>query len=208
MAMLARIYVGNDTGPKHMAAAAGVPVVEINPYPHDAVAYRQVSSIFFHPHGVPHVVLRPPAGMPQKTVKTGVAVNAIGTTDVIAAIERLLQQTKVPAKANLQITRANTEAGAAQHFRGFKPHHYSIWNVPTASLYRVWWRTFAAIPDPIRHWALMGLYLLRDPRRLLRRFRNLSRSALRFFLRRFQCCQATGTDSHVTQADRQASRKV
>lgn len=54
-----RIYVGNDAGPMHLAAAAGLPVVEISCHPLTGSAGHANSPARFGPWRVPHVVLRP-----------------------------------------------------------------------------------------------------------------------------------------------------
>jgi ADP-heptose:LPS heptosyltransferase len=119
----AKLYVGNDTGPKHIAAAAGVPVVEINPFPPDHVSYREDSATCFHPHGVPYELLQPSTGMPLESVVTGAAVNSITTTEVTAAIARLISRTeasKYRAQSGLQqapyatVTEAQNELPALQ----------------------------------------------------------------------------------------------
>jgi heptosyltransferase-2 len=54
-----RLYVGNDAGPMHLAAAAGVPVIEISCHPPDGSPLHVNSPGRFGPWRVPHVVLRP-----------------------------------------------------------------------------------------------------------------------------------------------------
>jgi ADP-heptose:LPS heptosyltransferase len=53
------LYVGNDYGPKHMAAAAGVPVIEINGHPLLGSPFHTYSPTRFGPWGVTHLVLQP-----------------------------------------------------------------------------------------------------------------------------------------------------
>lgn len=55
------LYVGNDAGPMHMAAAAGAPVIEISCHPCDNAPWHSNSPIRFGPWGVPHIVLQPRA---------------------------------------------------------------------------------------------------------------------------------------------------
>ncbi len=53
------LFVGNDSGPKHLAAAAGIPIVEINCHALDAFRFHADSPEFFRPWGVPYRILRP-----------------------------------------------------------------------------------------------------------------------------------------------------
>lgn len=53
------LYVGNDAGPLHMAAAASVSVVEISCHPLDGSPLHPRSPRRFGPWGVPYVVLQP-----------------------------------------------------------------------------------------------------------------------------------------------------
>jgi heptosyltransferase-2 len=54
------LFVGNDSGPMHLAAAAGIPVVEISAHPSNGSAQHSNSPHRFGPWGVPHRVLQPP----------------------------------------------------------------------------------------------------------------------------------------------------
>ena len=58
------IFIGNDSGPKHMAAAVGIPVVEINCHPISAHQGHPDSPTRFAPWGVPHHVLQPKIAFP------------------------------------------------------------------------------------------------------------------------------------------------
>jgi heptosyltransferase-2 len=53
------LYVGNDAGPMHLAAAAGIPVVEISCHPPDGSPWHVNSPSRFGPWRVSRVVLRP-----------------------------------------------------------------------------------------------------------------------------------------------------
>jgi ADP-heptose:LPS heptosyltransferase len=57
------VYVGNDTGTMHLAAAAGCACVEISPHPLDGDPGVGTSPVRFAPHGVPAVILRPSTGI-------------------------------------------------------------------------------------------------------------------------------------------------
>ena len=108
LARWARLYVGNDTGPKHVAAAAGVPVVEINPFPPDYLESPDNSPLYFHPHGVPYELLHPPVGTAAEDVFTGAAINSIAPHDVIMAIGRLLQRLEAAQHGGRQTSDQNT----------------------------------------------------------------------------------------------------
>ncbi|MBS0150594.1 MAG: glycosyltransferase family 9 protein [Nitrospira sp.] len=54
-----RLYIGNDSGPMHVAAAAGVPVIEISCHPSNGNPYWSNSPLRFGPWGVPSQVLQP-----------------------------------------------------------------------------------------------------------------------------------------------------
>lgn len=59
------IYVGNDTGAKHIAMAIGVPVVEISAHPLDGSAFNASSPARFGPWGVvPYRILQPEKATP------------------------------------------------------------------------------------------------------------------------------------------------
>jgi len=56
---LCDLYVGNDSGPLHMAAAVGTPVVEISGLPEGEDPESDFSPDRFGPWGVPNRVVRP-----------------------------------------------------------------------------------------------------------------------------------------------------
>lgn len=53
------LFVGNDAAPVHMAAAVGVPVIQISCHPSNGRSLHYNSPDRFRPWGVPHVVVRP-----------------------------------------------------------------------------------------------------------------------------------------------------
>ncbi|MBN2455536.1 MAG: glycosyltransferase family 9 protein, partial [Sedimentisphaerales bacterium] len=53
------LFIGNDTGPMHLAAAANVPVVEISCHPKSGYPAHTNSPIRFRPWRVRHAVLQP-----------------------------------------------------------------------------------------------------------------------------------------------------
>jgi len=88
-----RLYVGNDTGPKHLAAAVGVPVVELSCCAKNDQESRY-SPNRFRAWGVRSIVLQPEALLaPCRTTceaPTGHCINQIQPKDVIEAIRDLL----------------------------------------------------------------------------------------------------------------------
>ena len=56
---LVHLFVGNDSGPLHMAAAVGTPVVEISGLPDGEDPESDFSPDRFGPWGVPNRVVRP-----------------------------------------------------------------------------------------------------------------------------------------------------
>lgn len=57
------VYVGNDTGTLHMAAAVGCACVEISSHPADGDHGEVTSPLRFSPHNVPTALLRPRTAM-------------------------------------------------------------------------------------------------------------------------------------------------
>ena len=51
------LHFGNDSGPIHMAAAAGVPVVEFTSHSHRSLDFG--SPVYFYPYGVPYLICQP-----------------------------------------------------------------------------------------------------------------------------------------------------
>ena len=61
------LYVGSDSGSMHLAAAAGLAVVEISCHPHDGSPWHLNSPHRFGPWGVPYVILQPVSATPPCT---------------------------------------------------------------------------------------------------------------------------------------------
>lgn len=59
-----RLFVGNDSGPMHLAAASSVPVIEISAHPLDGSPFNASSPSRFGPWGVPHRILQPGKAIP------------------------------------------------------------------------------------------------------------------------------------------------
>lgn len=56
------LYIGNDSGPMHLAAAVGTPVVEICCHPRNGARMHPRSPGRFGPWGVPNIVVQPEVG--------------------------------------------------------------------------------------------------------------------------------------------------
>lgn len=81
------LYVGNDSGPMHLAAAAGVPVVEICCHPKNGPQLHWNSPLRFGPWGVRHVVLEPDSVKPP-CIETCLANEAHCIADIdVARVE-------------------------------------------------------------------------------------------------------------------------
>jgi heptosyltransferase-2 len=90
-----RVFLGNDSGPMHLAAAAGVPVVELSAYPFQGPNTHPSSPARFRPWRVPSVVLQPAAPLAPCPLDGCRSVRAhcitqIKTVEAEAAVLRLL----------------------------------------------------------------------------------------------------------------------
>jgi heptosyltransferase-2 len=61
------LHIGNDSGPMHLAAAAGRAVVEISPHPVGGAADADVAPERFAPWRTDHLILRPALATPPCT---------------------------------------------------------------------------------------------------------------------------------------------
>ena len=90
-----RLFVGNDSGPKHMAAAAGVPVVEICCHPVSGWDLHATSPKRFGAWGVQCTILQPESPRPPCTdgCESGEAhcINGVNVGRVKEAVARLLE---------------------------------------------------------------------------------------------------------------------
>jgi ADP-heptose:LPS heptosyltransferase len=90
------LYVGNCTGPLHLAAAAGVPVVEISCHPVGGSSLHWNSPSRFGPWGVPHRVLQPEKTLEpcceMCTVTQAHCIRCVTVERVKAAIEASLSE--------------------------------------------------------------------------------------------------------------------
>ncbi len=100
------IYVGNDSGPMHVAAALGLPVVELSCHPVTGAADHPNSPARYHPVGVRHIVLRPPDFSPPCRYACSASephcLLAVTPEDVFQAFEELLASSHRMQQLQLQ----------------------------------------------------------------------------------------------------------
>jgi len=92
-----RLFVGNDTGPMHLAAAVGLPVVEVSSFPRTGPRDHVNSPHRFGPWGVPAVVLQPDRPLPPCVdgcqASTAHCISQVEVDEVYAAVLGLLDRT-------------------------------------------------------------------------------------------------------------------
>jgi heptosyltransferase-2 len=90
----ARAFVGNDSGPAHIAASVGAPVVVVSPHPRDGDPAHRNSPDRFRPWGDHVTVVRPQHAIaPCTTACVATAshcIASISAADVRAALDELL----------------------------------------------------------------------------------------------------------------------
>lgn len=90
-----RAFLGNDSGPMHLAAAARVPVVEVCSYPTCGKSTHANSPARFGPWKVPSIVLQPsrplaPCSDNGCQARTAHCITQVGTDQVVASVLNLL----------------------------------------------------------------------------------------------------------------------
>lgn len=90
------LYVGNDAGPMHLAAAARIPVIEISCHPVQGSVVHVNSPRRFGPWGVPHLVLQPqkplaPCSDGCSATEAHCILN-VGVAQVKEAVEKIMKQ--------------------------------------------------------------------------------------------------------------------
>lgn len=90
-----RLFVGNDAGPMHLAAAVGVPVVELSCHPRSGSSWSVNSPLRFGPWGSSHTVLQPstprPPCLEECVAKSSHCIWGITVEQVEQAVARQLQ---------------------------------------------------------------------------------------------------------------------
>ena len=85
-----QLYVGNDAGPMHLAAAASVPVVEISCHPRNGSLLHDNSPVRFAPWGVSHRIHQPEFALSPCsgacTAAHGHCIRSINPEQVMVAI--------------------------------------------------------------------------------------------------------------------------
>jgi ADP-heptose:LPS heptosyltransferase len=94
----ATAFLGNDSGPLHMAAAVGIPCVEISSFPLQGDPTHHHSPSRFGPWGVKSVVLQPTASLPACqgfcSDKRPHCICQVKVSEVVYAIKQLAQPNK------------------------------------------------------------------------------------------------------------------
>jgi len=90
------LYIGNDYGPKHMASAVGVPVIEINAHPLSGSLSHSDSPKRFGPWGVPYFVLQPERPLApcsdRCTATLAHCILNVSVSQVKEAVEKIMKQ--------------------------------------------------------------------------------------------------------------------
>jgi len=103
-----RVYIGNDTGPMHLAAATGVPVVLISCHPECGPIGHENSPVRFGPWGVKQVIIQPKsvstpcresceAGEPHCILQVDVGWVEEGVRGLISSVENGPAINPIPA---------------------------------------------------------------------------------------------------------------
>lgn len=89
------LFVGNDSGPMHVAAAMGTACLEISCHPADGDPFAANSPARFAPWGVPAVVLQPNAGIPPCSgscvMSDAHCIRMVKVAEAFAAARKLLR---------------------------------------------------------------------------------------------------------------------
>lgn len=104
------LFIGNDSGPMHMAAAMGVACVEISCHPVGADPTGANSPLRFAPWGVPHRILQPLYAIRPCddgcTKAYAHCIKSVTTEQVFGAVQELLPADAVPGVERLHEQRS------------------------------------------------------------------------------------------------------
>lgn len=92
----ARLFIGNDSGPMHVAASVGTPVVMVSPHPRDGAADHRNSPIRFGPARTDFEILQPDSGL--DTCTTGCVARVPHCITTVSVSEVITAATKLIAK--------------------------------------------------------------------------------------------------------------
>lgn len=86
-----RLFIGNDSGPAHIAASVGAPVIVISPHPADGDLAHRNSPSRFHPWGSNVDVLQPARALPpcrgSCSAHSPHCIRSVSVDEVVAAAE-------------------------------------------------------------------------------------------------------------------------
>jgi ADP-heptose:LPS heptosyltransferase len=87
------VFIGTDSGPKHIAAASGLQVIEINHLPISSTIQRRESwptGPQWAAYGVPTIQLQPIGDFSESKILEGASIAAVTERQVLQAVgERL-----------------------------------------------------------------------------------------------------------------------
>lgn len=98
----ARLFIGNDSGPMHVAASVGTPVVMVSPHPRDGAADHRNSPVRFGPARTDFEILQPDSGL--DTCTTGCVarvphcITAVSVLAVLTAATKLISRGDPPER--------------------------------------------------------------------------------------------------------------
>lgn len=90
---LASLFIGTDSGPKHIAAAAGLRVIEINHLPRDIdaeIEARWPTGRCWSAYGVESVQIRPQGAYTEADILAGKTIAAVTSAQVMEEIDHFL----------------------------------------------------------------------------------------------------------------------
>jgi ADP-heptose:LPS heptosyltransferase len=109
------LFVGNDSGPMHLASVVGIPVVEISCHPRGGDPLGENAPERFAPWGISSCVLRPPTALPpcSTSCRSEIAhcIATISVAEVQAAVDGFLR---------------NIESGASRTRLSRLPHRTKV----------------------------------------------------------------------------------